>query len=109
MLATFSNRLKKVEENNTDKIMFSHSFRCPIEAWFEKTNQNKYGWTLAFFAPHPSLLAEFKSAIFKQSIAYIEKRAEKKIIELSFEDIEKLSNALNIKTFYKRRQRDNRG
>lgn len=104
MLATFSNRLKKVEHGSTEKVMFNHSFRCPVEAWFEKTTQNKYGWTLAFFAPHPKLLAEFKSAIFKQSIAYVEQRAEKKIIDLSFEDIEKLSNALNIKSFYKRQK-----
>lgn len=105
MLATFSNRLKKVQEDGIEKVVFSHSYRCPIEAWFEKTNQNKYGWTLAFFAPHPSLLEEFKSAIFRQSVEYIEKRTDKKIVELSFEDIEQLSEALNIKSFYRRQQR----
>jgi hypothetical protein len=100
MLATISNRLKKVTTKNAEKVMFNHTFRCPIEAWFEKTDTNKYGWTIAFFAPHPKLLEEFKSAIFKQSVSYIEQRAEKKITELSFEDIETLSGALNIKSFY---------
>lgn len=100
MLATFANRLKPKQVVSSDevKIFFAHSFRCSVEVWFEETTENQYGWVLQFKSNSDALLNEFRGPIFKQVVRYLEMRSRLKITDISFTEIEKMAQALEIKT-----------
>ena len=99
MLATFANKLQiQVKPHSEEKkIFFQHSFRCAVQVWFEYTNDNQYGWVLQFTSPNDALLNEFRGPIFKQVVAYLERRSRRKITDISFEEIGKMADALEIK------------
>lgn len=102
MLATFANRLETKEMATSDcsKIFFEHSFRCPVDVWFEETSDNQYGWVLQFKSASDALLNEFRGPIFKQVVRYLEMRSRRKITDVSFSEIMKMAEALEIKSVH---------
>lgn len=100
MLATFANKLETEAcgAAGDERILFEHSFRCPIEVWFEKTEDNQYGWVLQFKSPSDSLLNEFRGPIFKQVVKYLEMRSRRKITDVTFDEILSMAEALEIKS-----------
>jgi hypothetical protein len=102
MYATFQKRLRIAQDpSGAAKVMYEHSFRCPVIAWFEESDQNPFGWVIQFESNNPGILKEFKSPIFKQGVEYLEQRLERKVTEISFEDIAALAKTTQIKTFDK--------
>jgi len=101
MLATFNNRLKvePVIQQENERVYYKHSFRCPVEVWFEKTDKNPYGWVLQFKAPSDALLKEFRNALFKQALGYLEARSRRRVTDVNFSDIMGMSEALEIKGY----------
>ena len=101
MLATFKNRLEVqyMAAQTSDRVYFKHTFRCPVEVWFEKTDKNPYGWILQFKAPSESLLREFRNALFKQALGYLEARSKRRVTDVKFADIVTLSGAMEIKGY----------
>lgn len=98
MLATFANRLEPRVggADGAPLVFYAHSLRCPVDVWIEKNYKNKYGWIVQFKAVGNGIVNEFRADLFKQVVGYIERRAQRQVTDISFDDIVDLSNALEI-------------
>lgn len=98
MLATFANKLEAKRITGSDEcvVNYSHTLRCPVDVWFERSHKNNYGWVMQFKAKNNSILKEFRNDLFKQAIQYIERRKKTPVTEISFEDILVLADAVEI-------------
>ena len=98
MLATFSNKLEAKRLTGSEEciVNYSHSLRCPVDVWFERSYKNKYGWVMQFKATSNSVLKEFRSDLFKQAIQYIERRQKSPVTDITFEDILSMADAIEI-------------
>jgi hypothetical protein len=98
MEAVFRNRLTRVEKRQTLQVEFKHGFDAPVRTWFEASDNNPFGWIMQFECKNDALLKEFKEDIFRRGIKYIEKRADDEVKQISFNDIQGMADALEIKS-----------
>ena len=98
MEAVFRNRLKRVERTQNIQVEFKHGFDAPVRTWFEECNKNPFGWIMQFECKSDALLKEFKEDIFRRGIGYIEKRADDDVKQISFSDITRMADALEVKS-----------
>lgn len=98
--ATFVNRLHLKEDVRTAKqrIYFQHSYRCPVQAWFEESDKNSFGWVVQFETSSDHILKNFRNDIFKTAVSYIEKRAKKRAVDIKFYQIALLATAKEVKS-----------
>lgn len=109
--ATFVNKFdyKPKAGLGVDKVYYKHSYRCPVEAWFEATEDNPYGWVLQFESKNSHVLKQFRSDIFKDAIAYLEGRAGCRATEVNFDTIVDLAKAKEIRSGESRERKKHEG
>lgn len=104
MKATFANRLECQDDPKhpgIKRVVYKHSFRCQVFSWFERSEQNPMGWMIQFESDSQGVLKEFKGAIFKQAVHYIEMRTRHKITNVTFDELVDLAETQSVQSIEK--------